>query len=99
MLTFSSVGSITDRIVSLREGHRGILMFGKSRLKQGIKTTKLYDTIHGVYNFFVSVKFANSLLASLAEGLLNLSLFSFFRVGTTIVLFLQAAPERRKPER
>ena len=31
MLTFSSVGSITDRIVSLREGHRGIVMFDKSR--------------------------------------------------------------------
>ena len=99
MLTFSSVGSITDRIVSLREGHRGILMFGKSRLKQGIKTTKLYDTIHGVYNFFVSVKFANSLLASLAEGLINLSLFSFFLGWNHNSALFQAAPERRKPER
>ena len=32
------------------------------------QTDKFFDTIHGVCGFFLSVKFATSLLASLAGG-------------------------------
>ena len=32
------------------------------------QTDKFFDTIYGVFRFFLSVKFATSLLASLARG-------------------------------